>query len=85
MGKVENRSIASSAGTNFPSQQANSRQLYPLTKAKRLEELLLGVLKGKRNSVHGGDWQGAPRAANGSAARYCEFHRGANQFGEENL
>src|ERR1700690_1503688 len=52
--------IAASAGAAFSGQQSYNGELGPLTDAKRLEQLLLGVFNGKRDGVNGGDWQSPP-------------------------
>jgi hypothetical protein len=46
-----------SAGTQFPGQQSHEGKPRPLAEAKRLQQLPLGMLKGGRNRVHGGEWQ----------------------------
>lgn len=57
----EIRTIASAAGAEFSGEQPDDGELDPLTKAEGLEELFLGVLKGQRDRVNGGDWQGSPQ------------------------
>jgi hypothetical protein len=49
----EVRCITSAAGAEFAGQQAHDGEPYPLTDAKRLQELPLGVLDGRRDRVYG--------------------------------
>src|SRR5258706_4448484 len=65
-GNVEGRGVgrvASADGTEFPCEQSHQGKPNPLTKAKGLRKLPLGVLKGGSNRVYGGKGQSAPRAA----------------------
>lgn len=80
LGKIEVGAVETATGAEFSGEQSDHSELGPLPESKRLEELLPGVLKRERNSVHGGDRQDAPRARNDSGARYCELRYGANQF-----
>jgi hypothetical protein len=68
-GQIEVGAVAP-AGPQFSRQQPDKSQLRPLANAKRLEQLLLGMLDGQRDRVHGRNWQRAPRAEKGSAASY---------------
>jgi hypothetical protein len=55
------REVETSTKTGFSRQQANQRQASPLPETKRLQQLPFGVLKGERDRLYGGDWQGSPR------------------------
>jgi len=55
--QIEVVTVAAAAGPKFASQQSHHRQPGPLTKPERLEELFLGVLKGRVDRVYGGKWQ----------------------------
>jgi len=68
-GHVKVGAIAS-VGAKFARQQPNERQPRPLTDAKRLEQLPLGMFQGGRDRVHGSKWQLAPQATNGFTASY---------------
>ncbi len=48
---------ATTAGAEFSGEEANQGEPGPLSKAEGLGQLLLGVLKGRPDRIHGGDWQ----------------------------
>lgn len=61
MGRQIEVCTVASAGSQFSGQQPDKSQLCPLTNAEGLEQLLLGMLDGQRDRVHGGNRQRAPR------------------------
>src|SRR5215467_9958461 len=58
---VEIEVVAAPAGAQLPGQQPNYCQPDPLSKAKRLKNLTLGVLESQRDRVYRGNRQAAPR------------------------
>src|SRR5258708_33054983 len=53
--------VAPAAGSEFACQQSHNGKPVPLSKAKRLHQLFLGMPKSQRNRIHGRNRQGPPR------------------------
>ena len=67
-GKIEVGAVAS-VRTKFSRQQPDQSEPRPLTNPEGLEQLLLGMFPSKRDRIHGGNWQRAPRAANAFSSK----------------
>lgn len=75
-GNVEVGAVAS-VGTEFSCQQPDESKLGPLTNPEGPEQLLLGVVDGKRDGVRGGDWQRVPRGARGFRSKVLRIAAGS--------
>src|SRR5580693_970834 len=73
-------SIAPAARAQFTGEQSDYCQLRPLGKAKRLEELFLGVLKGGSDRIYGGELQADTSASMEWGRKYCKPGNGSNEF-----
>lgn len=66
-------------------QQPDKSKPRPLTNAEGLEQLSLGVFYGERDRVHGGDWQRAPRPANGFSSKVLRIEPRSKSIRREEI
>jgi len=72
--------IAPAAGAEFSGHESHERKPQPLAKAKGLQKLPLGVVKGGFDGVDRRKWQARTSVFVEWGARYCNRARGSNEF-----
>ena len=68
------------ARAKLTGKQSDHRQLRPLGKPERLEELFLRVLKGGSDRIYGGELQADTSASVEWGRKYCKPESGSNEF-----